>query len=215
MRQGKPRELSLCAPFAAPDQCPADAPVIWLADLERTRLTAIAHPVQRQGGGDTLFPPPPVRVHVHFDGFGRQTVTLENNVCRETLVVGGALLTLGSARLTIDRIELSELPNAVYRLNALAHLLFGQRYRGPPTRPAAVDARHLRNAIVAYDGENAGASRRQIAAVIYGNRAASDDWSDPSGRLKAMVKRDVLRGRRLVFGGWRDFVMAGTFRAEA
>ena len=156
----------------------------------------------------------PVRAHVHFDGFGRQIVTLENASSRVTIIISGALATLGPVCLQIGWINLSDLSSHVYSLNALAHILMAQRYLGPPRRPATVDNRHLRNAIIAYDGECAGASRRQIAAVIYGENAIGNDWTDPSGRLKAMVKRDVLRGRRLVESGWRDLIAAGTFKKE-
>jgi hypothetical protein len=32
--------------------------------------------------------------------------------------------------------------------------------------------------------------------------------------LKAVTKRDVLRGRRLIAGGWRDLLRAGSFVAR-
>lgn len=156
-----------------------------------------------------------IRIHVHFDGLDRQIVTLENENCRVTLIIDGALTTGGPVHLRIGGVGVSNLADYVYRINGLAHLLIGQKYFGPQRRPGPVDARHIRNAIIAYDGENAGVARRQIASVIYGENAVRDEWTDPSGRLKATVKRDVLRGRRLVEGGWRDLIAAGTFRVDA
>ena len=150
---------------------------------------------------------------MHFDGSGRQIVTLDDKICRVTVIVHGALVTFRHVHLQIGCISLSDLPAHVSRLNALAHVLGSQRYYGPIRRPATVDARHLCNAIIALDGEHAGATRRQIASIIYGVSVVSDEWAEPSGRLKAMVKRDVLRGRRLQAGGWRELVTAGSFKA--
>lgn len=148
---------------------------------------------------------------MHFDAYGRQIVTLERESCRVTLVVEGALATVGPVSLRIGWLQLSSLPEATSRLNVLAHLLMKQRLWVSPRRPGRVDAEHLRNAMVAFDGEAVGATRRQIASAIYGSTIVKDEWSDPFGRLKAMVKRDVLRGRRLVSVGWRDLLSAGTF----
>ena len=204
-----------CAPFVGPELSPDDAPVVWLPDVEQAAIPVRVHANEIFGTRDFSLPLAPVRVHVHFDGYGRQIVTMENDVCRIVLIVDGAPVTLGPVRLQIGWVRLSCLAETVYQLNGLAHLLVAQRYFGPLRRPGPTDARHLRNAIIAYDGERAGASRRQIASFIYGEGAIKDEWSDPSGRLKAMVKRDVLRGRRLVSVGWRDLIVAGTLRRLA
>ena len=209
------RECLACAPFADPGLLAHDAPVVWLLDLERTALPARAQIDTSSTRRDFALPSGPTRVHVHFDGVDRQIVTLDQDTCRVTLIVDGALLTLGPVCLQIGWLNFPGLPEFAFHLNALAHVLMAQRYFGPSRRPGTADARHLRNAIIAYDGECARASRRQIAAVIYGAAMVADQWSDPSGRLKAMVKRDVLRGRRLVSGGWRNLVSVGSFAAQA
>ena len=193
----------------------ADAPVVWLPDVEHAAIVARADVRGDASSRNFALATARLRAHLHFDGHGRQIITLDNESCRVTLIVDGALASLGPVRLCVGSVGVSGLADHVYRLNALAHVLIAQRYFGPLRRPGAVDARHLRNSIIALDGERAGASRRQIASVIYGQTAVSQQWNDPSGRLKAMVKRDVLRGRRLVSGGWRDLITAGSFRARA
>lgn len=202
-------------PFVAPELFALDAPVVWLPDVERAAIPARVQLEQSLDARTFTLPLDPSRVHVHFDGCGKQIVTIERDACRVTLIVAGALVTLGPVHLQIGWLRLSDLAGSVYHLNALAHLLMAQKYFGPLRRPGPVDARHLRNALLAYDGEHAGATRRKIASVIYGEDAVVEDWSEPSGRLKAMVKRDVLRGRRLVSSGWRDLITAGTYRPES
>lgn len=188
--------------------------MVWLADVEQAAIPARAQLEVGSGTQKFALPLGPIRVHVHFDAHGRQIVTIERDGCRATLIIVGGLVTLGPVRLQIGWLRFSDLAGSVYQLNALAHLLFAQKYFGALRRPGPIDAQHLRNAIVAYDGERAGATRRQIASVIYGDDTVIQEWSDPSGRIKAMVKRDVLRGRRLVSSGWRDLITAGTYRPE-
>lgn len=76
-------------------------------------------------------------------------------------------------------------------------------------RPGEVEREELRNAVVAIDGMHAQASRREIAAVVYGRDLVADQWSHPDGRLKAMMRRNSIRGARLVNGGWPALVARG------
>ncbi|MEQ1648932.1 MAG: DUF2285 domain-containing protein [Hyphomicrobiaceae bacterium] len=204
-----------CSPFVAPGLTAPDAPVVWLPDVEHAAIAANAQITTDVLLRDFVVTALRIRTHIHFDGHGRQIVTIENENYRATLIIGGAVLTLGAVHLRIGHISISELAGHVSRINGLAHLLINQRFMGPQRRPSPGDAKHLRNAIIALDGEQVGVSRREIATVIYGHKTVVGEWSEPSGRLKAMVKRDVLRGRRLVEGGWRDLITAGTFKAEA
>lgn len=210
-----PLDPSHCAPFVAPQLSPFDAPVVWSFDIERFAIPARVQCCQDPTLHDFSLPRDPIRVHVHFDEHNRQIVIIENETYRVTLIADGALITLGSTCLKIGLISLSDLSASVQSLNALANILLGRRAHLPSRCPSPVDARHIANAIIANDGERAGAARRQIATVIYGEACVVDEWSHPSGRLKAMIKRDVLRGRRLVSSDWRDLAKAGTFRGQA
>ena len=151
-------------------------------------------------------------VHVHFDVRGRQFVVLKSSDFHITLIVAGALVTAAPFSITLGATRLADLDTQIRRLIALAHLVLGRRLTIPPDRPGQVERIKLRDAVIALDGERAGASRRQIASVIHGPARVAEDWTDPSGRLKAVTKRDVLRGRRLVSGGYRDLVSGGTNR---
>ena len=60
-----------------------------------------------------------------------------------------------------------------------------------------------RTALIGLDGKRAGATRREIARVIYGDTAVAAQWSDPSETMKDRVKRSIKRGERLMNGGYR------------
>ncbi|WP_136661638.1 DUF2285 domain-containing protein [Nitratireductor sp. XY-223] len=70
----------------------------------------------------------------------------------------------------------------------------------PPERRAGRWAMMLR----AFDGAAAGASQRDIAAVLYGERAVREDWQ--AGFLRTRVQRLLSGARTMVRGGYRKLL---------
>jgi hypothetical protein len=157
----------------------------------------------------------PCVAHVHFDADGAQHVMLKAAGFHVAIVVSGPLVTLGPVRMHFSAGGISSLDTHIDVLGAIAHVLLQRKLTIAPDRTAISDCIHLRNAMIAIDGERAGATRREIATVIYGAKEVASKWSKDDGRMKAVIKRDVLRGRRLVAGGWRNMVAGGTFSAIA
>jgi hypothetical protein len=154
-------------------------------------------------------------IHVHFRADGTQIVVVKSPAAHVTLVVQGHLVTVGGVCLTFAATTLSGIDQHLHALGAFAHIVLKRRLSEPPDRPGEAGRIHLRDAIIANDGERSGATRREIATVIYGAEEVANRWSNDDEKLKAVIKRDVLRGRRLIAGGWRDMVAGGTFRAVA
>jgi hypothetical protein len=61
--------------------------------------------------------------------------------------------------------------------------------------------RKLNEALVALDGYQAGASQREIAAVLYGRSSAEAAWHNGDFSFKQRVHRAVAKGRALAAGG--------------
>ncbi len=57
----------------------------------------------------------------------------------------------------------------------------------------------------AIDGTAAGATHRQIAVAIYGQRRVSTSWT-PDGDLRARIRYFLKRGSALVNGGYRKLI---------
>lgn len=57
----------------------------------------------------------------------------------------------------------------------------------------------------ALDGQNAGASQREIASAIFGAKLVAKDWT-PDSELRARIRYFLRRGRSLVNGGYRRLV---------
>lgn len=90
-------------------------------------------------------------------------------------------------------------------LRQVADLLVHGRLR-PPLHPPPGCARRLTLVLRALDGHLAGASHRQIAIALWGERRVAEEWSDPRRNLRDQVRRAVHRGCRLMAGGYRRFL---------
>jgi hypothetical protein len=209
------RNPGASCPFAAPDEPAPDAPVIWLQNLSRHVIASKADRIGPPAQLDFDIRRIPFNTHVHIDAHGRQHVILKSSVLHVVLIVSGPLVTMSPVRLRFASHGMARLGQHIDALGALAHLVLERRLTIPADRPGEVDRIKLRDAIIALDGERCGATRRKIASVIYGAERTAEEWNHPNGRLKAVIKRDVLRGRRMVAGGYRQLVAGGTFVVAA
>lgn len=82
------------------------------------------------------------------------------------------------------------------RLGRFPHGLY------PPERRA----RRWVMALQAYDALQAGATHREIAAALFGERVVKEDWCSRSDYLRLRVQRLVRTADRLVNGGYRDLL---------
>ncbi|WP_453973909.1 DNA -binding domain-containing protein [Amorphus sp. MBR-141] len=88
-------------------------------------------------------------------------------------------------------------------LNAL-HLvgrLPARLYRPDPRGP------RLSLVLRALDGALSGASHREIATAVFGEARVEADWTHPGDHLRDRIRRAVRRGRSLMNGGYRSFLI--------
>ena len=67
-------------------------------------------------------------------------------------------------------------------------------------------ARRWAMALQAYDGMTEGASHRDIAAALFGEKAVRDDWCGRSEYLRQRVQRLLQVANALVKGDYRDLL---------
>jgi len=72
----------------------------------------------------------------------------------------------------------------------------------PPDRRA----QRLSQIVQALDGWRAGVAYREIAVAIHGERRVEEQWNNPGEHLRDQVRRAVSYGRKLVSGGYRQFL---------
>lgn len=64
-------------------------------------------------------------------------------------------------------------------------------------------------ALQVHDALVAGATQREIAGALYGERHVAADWGGVSDSLRSRVRRLVSEARRLAQGGWRTLLGGG------
>jgi hypothetical protein len=76
----------------------------------------------------------------------------------------------------------------------------------PVDRPTRTALSHMRT-LQAFDGARVGASQRDIAMTIFGDRSVRDHWT-PDGELRAQIRYLLRRGKVLTGGGYRTLLNA-------
>jgi len=149
----------------------------------------------------------PANTHLCIDAVGGQHFIFKTDTKRIGLHVDGALATLGPVRLTFATVSMIGVSKAIDEFALLTEILFPDPgMAAPKAKSRPVTRIELRDALVALDGKCAGATRREIARVIYGDAAVAAQWADPSETMKDRVKRSIKRGERLMNGGYRTLL---------
>jgi hypothetical protein len=194
-----------CTFAEAPDHPVADACIFWRADWDASVLAAETQPVRR-GDGDAF----------DLRHFNTLATVLRRPDGHEHL-----LLSDGARHLQIDVTAGSLLDGPVclrYELSGFKHIeaktltlrrlsllcRLGRFPRGlfPPERRAGRWAMALQ----AYDAVQAGASHREIATALFGEKIAKEDWCGRSDYLRLRVQRLVRTADQLVNSGYRNLL---------
>lgn len=85
---------------------------------------------------------------------------------------------------------------ALHRLGRFPRTLF------PPEQRA----RRWARALQAWDGRKAGASHRDIACALFGDKAVRSDWDGTSDYQRTQVKRLLQTANMMIGGGWRKLL---------
>lgn len=68
-------------------------------------------------------------------------------------------------------------------------------------------SRRLCFVLRALDGALAEASHREIAEALIGEERVRADWAEPGENLRDRIRRAIRRGRSLMDGGYRNFLV--------
>jgi hypothetical protein len=142
--------------------------------------------------------------HILLDTLGRQHVILRARGTTLQLTIVGAQAIIAPVAFSFLVRNNHEIAAVSHHLSKLEGLLSSSRPHvdAPPRWTART--RKLRDALIALDGRRAGATNRQIAAVIYGHDWVERDW--PNSGLQDRLRRDLQRGLALSNGGYRDLL---------
>lgn len=136
---------------------------------------------------------------------GRELLLLSDGTHHLQLEVTAGSLLAGPVYL---RYDVSGLQHVEAKTLTLRRLLLLCRLGRFPLGlfPPELRARRWILALQAYDGMRAGASHRDIAVALFGEKAVRDDWCGRSEYLRLRVQRLLQVANRLVMGGYRDLL---------
>jgi hypothetical protein len=140
--------------------------------------------------------------HILVDTLGRQHVILNRRTAQMHLVASGHAVVIAPVILGLRIEQGEEIGATAQRLARLERLVSARPDEESP--PWTAQTLWLHDALIALDGHCAGATLRQIAAVIYGRRRVEEDW--PGKGLRQRVRRARERGLALCHGGYRDLL---------
>lgn len=142
--------------------------------------------------------------HILLDAIGRQHVVLRATEGTLQLSIAGAQLVVAPIGFSLELHSLRDI-SATARYLVKLRSLFSERPSPVDAAPRwSAQSKRLRDALIALDGRRAGATFRDIAAVVYGHERVERDW--PGEGLKVRVSRDFQRGLALCNGGYRDLL---------
>jgi hypothetical protein len=207
MRRRHPRaEMWGLFVFADPSHAAPDAFVAWLPTIDRRVLRArCAFAVAADAGTVVALSAFRAQRSAIIGADGVPVVTMRRQGCRVGLMAHGWHALARRAVVTFEVEGLDELDGGIDSLRTLQRLLNPNARARPAAIPAAVQER-LRQALLALDGSLAGASYREIATTIFGDKRVSEEWSAASRFLKDRVRRLVAKGHALMNGGYRDLL---------
>lgn len=180
--------------------------LFWHTDVDPSVVVAEAEPVPSSHADAFDIARFGDRAVLITDGHGRELVLLTDGVGEIQLDVRGGTLAAGPVRLRYRVEGLAHVDaklRTLTRLSALCRLGRFPKSLFPPETAAAKWA----NALQAFDGMTAGASQREIAAVLFGERLVREEWNGRSDFLRLRVQRLLAYARRMVDGGYRSLLV--------
>lgn len=176
--------------------------LFWRADLDPSVLAVTAEPISRKH--------PDAFDVAHFPGLadlvrdraGREMAVLSDGAHQIQLQVGEGTLSDGPIRL---RYQVGGFGQVEAKLRTVARLASLRRHGCFVKRlfPDTPGAGRLVLALQAYDGLTAGASQRDIAIALFGEKMVREEWNGSSDFLRARVQRLINLGRNMVDGGYK------------
>lgn len=195
----------VCTFAEAPIRPVTHACIFWRSDWDASVLAAETLPVRR-GDGDTF------DLH-RFDSLatilrcpdGHEHLLLSDGVHHLQMEMTAGSLLDGPVRLRYELSGFKQIETKTLTLRRLMLLCrLGRFPRGlyAPERRA----RRWAMALQAYDAVQVGASHREIAVALFGEKTVREDWCGRSEYLRLRVQRLIHTADKLVNGGYRDIL---------
>jgi hypothetical protein len=180
--------------------------VFWSPEFAAPTLRAVIEPAKSPGQANFVLSRFAADISILFDVTGGQhQIVFKSRRQSLVLAVTGTASFDAPARITFltqGSDGAARAPRAFAAFNAC---LSPQRKTKYPRLRATTLVRR-RNALIALDGDAAGANYREISTVMFGAKDTAESWSSLNNPRKDQVRRALQRGEALVAGGYRKLL---------
>jgi len=180
--------------------------VFWSPEIAAPALQAVIEPAQSLGAANFALSRFAAEISILLDVTGgRHQIVFKSR--RQSLVIDvtGTVTFDAPARITFlthGSNGAACAPRAFAAFNACLSPESKAKY---PKRSATTLVRR-RNALIALDGDAAGANYREISMVMFGVKDTTESWSSLKNPCKDQVRRALQRGQALIAGGYRKLL---------
>lgn len=178
------------------------ARLFWRPKIDPSVLTVTAEPIAASHADAFDVARFADMVDIVRDKRGREMCLLAGGSHQIQLEIGEGTLTNGPVRLRFDFGGLSNIDAKLRTVMRLASLRRFGRFASD-LFPRESGASKWIKAVQAYDGLAAGASQREIAGVLFGERTVREEWNGRSDFLRLRIQRLLTYARDMIDGGYK------------
>jgi len=178
--------------------------VFWSPEIASPALQALIEPAKSPGQANFALSRFAVDISILFDIAGRHQIVFKSRRQSLLLTVTGTADLAGPARITFLTHGAEGAARAPRAFAAFNACLSPQHKANHARRTTTLLRR--RNALIALDGDAAGASYREISTVMFGVKDTAESWSSLNNPRKDQVRRALQRGQALIAGGYRKLL---------
>jgi len=188
--------------FVDPTTRAPEAPIDWTEELGAAKIDAVARESRHGERPDVHLTELLCVRHIVISADGEETALINTSDRALTLRLRGTTALRGPVCLTFQIAGLRALPGAGRSILSLPDLLASR----PRTLNRSRRQLLLREALIALDGRAAGATYREVAAVVVGAESARAAWKNSDQSLKDRMRRALKAGMAIRNGRYRTLI---------
>lgn len=192
-----------------PSLAASAARIFWSPCLDTSVIEVAASRALANGCDEFDLARMPLAPTIAVSADGRQHVSLTDGFRRIRIDVTSGSILDGPVRLHYQLAGIEGIEPKLLTIQRLLALIRLGRFARGLEKPEPRAARWVAM-LRAYDALSEGASQREIASVLFGERRVQAEWRQDSDSLRLRIQRLVRSGETLVRGGYKALLSGGS-----
>lgn len=196
-----------------PSRAAPAARILWTPCLDSSVIEVAASTVQANGCDEFDLARMPMAPTIVVSAEGRQHVSLTDGFRRIRIDVTSGSVLDGPVRLHYQLAGIEGVEPKLLTIQRLIALIRLGRFAKGLEKPEPRAARWM-TMLRVHDALSEGASQREIASVLFGERRVQAEWRQDSDSLRLRIQRLIRSGEGLVRGGYKGLLSGGGGRVN-